>query len=229
MERSKSKKAKLKLLTQTSITPAITTLTPRTGKRSHSLNLTSLQARRELKKIKNAGLNLKKGSKTKLVAEQRSSQVLFKKIDNILAYSAPAESLAPISLTGRSLAQRQTKSKLQLLPSNLESKALALSRNSDKKRFLFLYFIIPIFFATLRYKTVTPNRQQIILKNQKKQLHSLIKLMLSAGSVVRKKKKETFFRPHLVLRLLNLGKKLNFFLACKMYAGQLQLQMLLIY
>lgn len=84
--------------------------------------------------------------------------------------------------------------KVRALPSIFKSQAVALAqeRKSDNKRFLFLYFIIPIFFATLGFSTAAPNRRQIILKNQKKQLHSLIKLMLASGSVIRNQRKKNF-------------------------------------
>ena len=52
-------------------------------------------------------------------------------------------------------------------------------RLADNKRFLFLYFILPIFFSTL--KNSNPIRAKN-LKNQIKQLHSLIKLMLNSES-----------------------------------------------
>jgi len=55
-------------------------------------------------------------------------------------------------------------------------------RLADNKRFLFLYFIVPIFFATL--KNSNSIRAQN-LNNQIKQLHSLIKLMLDSGSSIR--------------------------------------------
>jgi len=77
---------------------------------------------------------------------------------------------------------------------------------ADNKRFLFLYFIVPIFFATLKNSTAAlaltaaqPSKEQSqpslkalrsrdkILNNQNKQLRSLIKLMLDTGSVVRSK------------------------------------------
>ena len=54
-------------------------------------------------------------------------------------------------------------------------------RLADNKRFLFLYFILPIFFGTL--KNSNPIRAKN-LKNQIKQLHSLIKLMLDSGSSI---------------------------------------------
>jgi hypothetical protein len=54
-------------------------------------------------------------------------------------------------------------------------------RLADNKRFLFLYFILPIFFSTL--KNSNPIRAKN-LKNQIKQLHSLIKLMLDSGSAI---------------------------------------------
>ena len=57
-----------------------------------------------------------------------------------------------------------------------------LRRQADSKRFLFLYFIVPIFFATLKNSTLKN------LNNQKKQLRSLIKLMLDSGSVLRNQK-----------------------------------------
>lgn len=67
--------------------------------------------------------------------------------------------------------------------------------STDNKRFLFLYFILPIFFTTLKNiggfadSTTTTNRAKKKLKNlnnQKKQLRSLIKLMLNSGSGVQR-------------------------------------------
>jgi hypothetical protein len=60
-----------------------------------------------------------------------------------------------------------------------------LGRHSDNKRFLFLYFIVPIFLATLKSSTAAPESRQIALNYQTKQLRSLIKLMLASGSVLR--------------------------------------------
>lgn len=93
-------------------------------------------------------------------------------------------------------------------PSNLTS-YIASPHLTDNKKFLFLYFIVPIFFATLKNSTAAlaltaaqPSKEQSqpslkalrsqshrdkILNNQNKQLRSLIKLMLDTGSVVRSK------------------------------------------
>ena len=73
------------------------------------------------------------------------------------------------------------------LPSNYTS-YVAFSHLTDNKKFLFLYFIVPIFFATLKNSTSSSSLAQgrvQNLNNQIKQLRSLIKLMLDSGSSLR--------------------------------------------
>lgn len=92
-------------------------------------------------------------------------------------------------------------------------RSITLSHLTDNKRFLFLYFIVPIFFATLKnsiegarvhqsfsaekvniaIQAITPRapvhavsvkRKLKNLSNQRKQLRALIKLMLNSGSAL---------------------------------------------
>jgi hypothetical protein len=55
----------------------------------------------------------------------------------------------------------------------------------DNKRFLFLYFIIPIFFSITRQKNIFNNIGLAHFNNQGRQFSSLIKLMLNSGSSTR--------------------------------------------
>lgn len=58
-------------------------------------------------------------------------------------------------------------------------------RQADNKRFLFLYFIVPIFFATLKINSGSATVRAKNLNNQIKQLRTLIKLMLNSRSSLR--------------------------------------------
>lgn len=75
---------------------------------------------------------------------------------------------------------------ISALIKNVDPKQVYLDlRQADNKRFLFLYFIIPIFFATLKNSSDSATVRAKNLNNQKKQLQTLIKLMLNSRSSLR--------------------------------------------
>jgi len=165
----------------------------------------------QLRKIKNIKSNVSIINQP-LAPKFNINSKLVKRAELCASYAAYNSNIGYPSAAIRTLQRRVRKTAdlsliSTILPNSKRSeKGIVAATSSivsaDNKRFLFLYFILPIFFTTLKNIAAAPRRGTTTIRseesraktklknlnNQKKQLRSLIKLMLNSVLLLRSSK-----------------------------------------
>jgi Mitochondrial ribosomal protein (VAR1) len=128
-------------------------------------------------------------------ASSRVASLSHNLLNNIIVKGAQSKDInnaslskATVNLSHINNTNTEISNNISAIIKDVDPKQVYLDlRQADNKRFLFLYFIVPIFFSTLKFNSESasvPIRANI-LNNQIKQLQTLIKLMLNSRSSLR--------------------------------------------